>query len=123
MDCISINGNRTNVTVINNGSITASGTQGDGVAQNNGSNFIFINNGNISTSGTSAETVINFGDNGSITNNGLLETTGAIQNVFTEGDGDVVTNNGTITASANNASAIVVGFNGGSGIGLSLIHI
>ena len=122
MDCISINGNRTNVTVINNGSITASGTQGDGVAQNDGSNFIFINNGNISTSGTGGETVINFGDNGSITNNGLLETTGAIQNVFTEGDGDVVTNNGTITASANNASAIVVGFNAGSGVGSTITN-
>ena len=116
VDCISINGNRTNVTVINNGSITASGTQGDGVAQNNGSNFIFINNGTISTSGTGGETVINFGDNGSITNNGTLTTTGAVQNVFTEGDGDQVTNNGIITASSNNASAIVVGFNGGSGI-------
>ena len=122
VDCISINGNRTNVTVINNGSITASDTQGDGVAQNNGSNFIFINNGTVSTSGTGGETVINFGDNGSITNNGLLETTGAVQNVFTEGDGDVVTNNGTITASANNASAIVVGFNGGSGIGSTITN-
>ncbi len=122
VDGISINGNRTNVTVINNGSITASDTQDDGVAQNNGSNFIFINNGTISTSGTGGETVINFGDNGSITNNGLLETTGAVQNVFTEGDGDVVTNNGTITASANNASAIVVGFNGGSGIGSTITN-
>ncbi len=122
VDCISINGNRTNVTVINNGSITASGTQGDGVAQNNGSNFIFINNGSISTSGTAGETVINFGDNGSITNNGTLTTTGAVQNVFTEGDGDQVTNNGIITASANNASAIVVGFNGGSGIGSTITN-
>ena len=122
VDCISINGNRTNVTVINNGSITASGTQGDGVAQNNGSNFIFINNGTISTSGTAGETVINFGDNGSITNNGTLTTTGAVQNVFTEGDGDQVTNNGIITASANNASAIVVGFNGGSGIGSTITN-
>ena len=122
VDCISINGNRTNVTVINNGSITASGTQGDGVAQNNGSNFIFINNGTISTSGTGGETVINFGDNGSITNNGTLTTTGAVQNVFTEGDGDQVTNNGIITASANNASAIVVGFNGGSGIGSTITN-
>ena len=122
VDCISINGNRTNVTVINNGSITASGTQGDGVAQNNGSNFIFINNGTISTSGTGGETVINFGDNGSITNNGTLKTTGAVQNVFTEGDGDQVTNNGIITASANNASAIVVGFNGGSGIGSTITN-
>ena len=122
VDCISINGNRTNVTVINNGSITASDTQGDGVAQNNGSNFIFINNGTISTSGTGGETVINFGDNGSITNNGTLTTTGAVQNVFTEGDGDQVTNNGIITASANNASAIVVGFNGGSGIGSTITN-
>ena len=122
VDCISINGNRTNVTVINNGSITASDTQGDGVAQNNGSNFIFINNGTISTSGTGGETVINFGDNGSITNNGLLETTGSIQNVFTEGDGDIVTNNGPITASANNASAIVVGFNAGSGVGSTITN-
>ena len=122
VDCISINGNRTNVTVINNGSITASDTQGDGVAQNNGSNFIFINNGSISTSGTAGETVINFGDNGSITNNGTLTTTGAVQNVFTEGDGDQVTNNGIITASANNASAIVVGFNGGSGIGSTITN-
>jgi len=122
VDCISINGNRTNVTVINNGSITASDTQGDGVAQNNGSNFIFINNGIISTSGTSSETVINFGDNGSITNNGTLTTTGAVQNVFTEGDGDQVTNNGIITASANNASAIIVGKNSGSGVGSTITN-
>jgi len=60
--------------------------------------------------------VINFGDNGSITNNGTLETTGSTQNVFTEGDGDRVTNNGTITASADNASAIIVGKNAGSGV-------
>ena len=122
VDCISINGNRTNVTVINNGSITASDTQGDGVAQNNGSNFIFINNGIISTSGTSGETVINFGDNGSITNNGTLTTTGSVQNVFTEGDGDQVTNNGIITASANNASAIIVGKNSGSGVGSTITN-
>ena len=122
VDCISINGNRTNVAVINNGSITASAAQGDGVAQNNGSNFVFINNGTITTSGSSGETVINFGDNGSITNNGLLETTGATQNVFTEGDGDLVTNNGTITASADNASAIVVGFNTGSGVGSTITN-
>ena len=122
VDCISINGNRTNVTVINNGSITASDTQGDGVAQNNGSNFIFINNGIISTSGTSSETVINFGDNGSITNNGTLTTTGSVQNVFTEGDGDQVTNNGIITASANNASAIIVGKNSGSGVGSTITN-
>ena len=122
VDCISINGNRTNVAVINNGSITASAAQGDGVAQNNGSNFVFINNGTITTSGSGGETVINFGDNGSITNNGLLETTGATQNVFTEGDGDLVTNNGTITASADNASAIVVGFNAGSGVGSTITN-
>ena len=115
VDCVAI-GNQSNITVINNGSITVSQENGDGVAQNSGSNFTFINNGNITTSCSTAETEINFGDNGSITNNGTLETTGSTQNVFTEGDGDRVTNNGTITASANKASAIIVGKNAGSGV-------
>ena len=102
-DAINIPTNVNNATVINNSTITTTGT-GDGI-NSKGDNATITNADNATIETANAEGIRSDGAYAAITNDGTIETNGDGEKhgIHSKGDNTTATNNGTITV---NGSAI-----------------
>ena len=110
--------------IISGGFLDLTGSNNTRAVNVTADNVIVTNNGSISSTGSQDSITIGDQNNVTVVNNGTITVSGRNGDGVAQNNGSnfVFTNNGTITASANNASAIVVGFNTGSGVGSTITN-